>query len=95
MENSIRIQLNIAASQVIQQFILRNEDLEKVISKAIEKAINDFQFEKEVHAIVSHHLRNAISESMEYGKLKEVVKKRTEAIFNTLLDKELSKYESK
>lgn len=90
-----RIELDIAAQNVIHQLMISNDAIEGQLKSAIEKAITSFNFEDEVHALTSKAIRDAIQDSLDYGKLKQLIQKRTEAILDNFVDQQIEAYSKK
>ena len=89
---AIKIELNVAAQKIIHQFMTGNELIEEQLKKAIEDGITEFDFELEVKKLVQRQLSEAVRESVQYGKLRELVAKKAESIFNKMIEKEFEKY---
>ena len=90
--SAFKIELEIAAQNVIHQLMISNENIEGQLRSAIEKAISSFNFEAEVQGLAHKAIRDAIKESLDYGKLKELIQKRSEAILDAFVETQFEAY---
>src|SRR5690606_5025151 len=92
---TFRIELDVAAQKVINQFMLHNEYVEEQIRNAIQKTVENFDFEGEIQRIATEQLRTALREAMKYSALEKKVWEITNKIYDDLIDKELAYLKSK
>ena len=92
---TFKIELDVAAQKVIHQFMLNNEQIEERLRQAIQSAVESFDFDKEIRIIAQQQLRNALHDAMNYGPLEKLVREKTQAIYNELIEKEFAKYNDK
>ena len=87
---AIKIELQVSAQKVIHAFMQNNAEIEDQLRNALEKAVKNFDFEEEVMSIVSHELAEATRRAMEYSKIKEYVQQKADAIFEKIIENEIS-----
>ena len=92
---TFRIELDVAAQKVINQFMLHNEYVEEQIRNAIQKTVENFDFEGEIQRIATEQLRTALREAMKYSALEKKVWEITNKIYDDLINKELAYLKSK
>jgi 20S proteasome alpha/beta subunit len=89
MENTtvIKLELEVMASRIINQFMINNAAVEKEIEEGLKKAFESFNFKDEVEKIALNAIKDAIASSANYGKIRDIVKKKSEEIITELSDK--------
>jgi hypothetical protein len=94
MENStkVRVELDIQAQKMISQYMINNERIEKEIEAGIKKAFESIDLEKEVEHSVKNCIEQAIKQSAEWGKIRDAVKKKTDEIVESYIEKSIAKF---
>lgn len=92
---TFKIELDIAAQSIIHQLMISNEEVANQLKSGIEKAISSFDFEAEVQGLTHHAIKKAIQDSLDYGKLKELIQKRTEVILDNFVEQQIEAYRKK
>ncbi len=94
MENftQVRVELDIQAQKMISQYMINNERIEKEIEAGIKKAFESIDLEKEVERSVKNCIEQAIKQSAEWGKIRDAVKKKTDEIVETYIEKSIAKF---
>ncbi len=88
-----RLELEISAQKVIHQFVMHNEQIREQLESGIEAAVKKYDFQGEVEKMVDKTIKDAIWNSLNYGKLKEAVSKKVSEIADTLIDKHIKHLE--
>jgi hypothetical protein len=89
---TFRIQLDVAAQKVIHQFMINNDHIEEQLRNAIQKTVEEFDFEAEIRVIATEQLRKAVRDAMSYGELQKKVQEVAGKIYADLIEKEFAKY---
>ena len=94
MENytQVRVELDVMAQKLISQYMINNERIEKDIESGIKRAFETIDLEKEVERSVKNAIERAIKDSSEWGKIRDAVKKKTDEIIETYIEKSISKF---
>src|SRR5690606_24393440 len=92
---TFRMELDVAAQKVINQFMLHNESVEEQIRNAIQKTVENFDFEGEIQRIATEQLRTALREAMKYSVLENKVRELAGKIYEELIEKEFAYLKSK
>jgi len=87
----ISIELEIAAQNVIHNFLIHNNEIENQIKAGVEAAIKSFDFETEVarrcHSISNKEIRDAKS----WDNVRKMVQMKADKIVDDYIEKELKK----
>jgi hypothetical protein len=89
---TFRMELDVAAQKVINQFMLHNEHVEDQIRSAIKATVEGFDFEREIRVIATEQLRKAVRDAMTYGELEKKVRAVAGKIYEEMIEKEFAKY---
>ena len=94
MENytRVRVELDVVAQKLISQYIIDNERIENDIEAGIRRAFETIDLEKEVERSVKNAIERAIKDSSEFGKIRDAVKRKTDEIIETYIEKSISKF---
>lgn len=94
----IRLELEVSATKMIQQYMLHNEHLEKEIEVGIKKAFENFDFETEIQKSVEGAIRASIKDYRLWSDIRAKIKDKVNEIvdkkFDTIADdiaKEIAK----
>lgn len=94
MENytQVKVELDIMAQKLINQYLINNEKIEKEIEAGIKKAFDNIDIEKEVEQSVKHAIEQAIRDSSDWGKIRAAVRKKTDEIVDAYIERAISKF---
>lgn len=94
MENftQIRVELDIQAQKLINQYMIDNKRIEKEIEAGIKKAFESIDLEKEVEKSVKNCIEKAIKDSSDWGKIRNAVKKKTDVIVEEYIEKSIANF---
>ena len=83
----IKLEIEVMAQKLLQQYIIHNEQIEKQVEAGIKNAFENFDFEKEVEKIAKRAIEDSIKSSINYGSISNVIKKKSDEILNNIADK--------
>jgi len=91
---NFRIELEISAQKVIHQMVVHNEAVKQQLEDGIKRAVENYDFQSTVEEMVSKVIKDAIWNSISYGKLKEAVSTKVSEIADQLIEKHISHLKS-
>lgn len=87
----IKLEIEVMAQRLLQQYMIHNEQIEKQVEAGIKNAFENFDFEKEVEKIAKQAIEHSISSSINYGKINDMIKKKSDEILSGIADKYFKK----
>jgi fructose/tagatose bisphosphate aldolase len=90
----IRVELDVQAQRLISQYMIDNERISKQVEIGVKRAFEKIDLEKEVENSVMGAIQRAIKESSEWGKIREAVKKKTDEIVESYIEKAIQGFKS-
>ena len=88
----IRLELEVAAQRIIGQYMINNRRIESEIEEGVKNAFESVDIAAEVEKTVKNTIEKAIRQSGEWGKIQEVVKKKTDEIVDTYIEQAINKF---
>lgn len=83
----VRVELEIVAQKMISQFIINNSIVEKEIEQGFKQAFERFDFVKVIENATLDTIKCAIQDSANYGKIREMVKRKADDIIDDVINK--------
>lgn len=87
----MRIEFDIAAQKCLNQVIIQNETIAQQLEEGIKRAFERFDFVEIVEAATIEAIKSEIRKSTEWGKLRDLVRKKADEIVDAHVEKELEK----
>lgn len=83
----IRVELDIIAQKMIQQYMLNNEMISKEIEDGIKNAFEKVDIKKELEMSLETSIKDSIKNIFQYGKIKQMINNRLESLLDEKMEK--------
>lgn len=90
---SIRFEIQVAASKIISQVMVRNENMQKELEAGITAAIENFDFKTYVEGLVSNQIKEALNSSASWGSIRELARTKADAIVDNYIKREMEAFQ--
>ena len=89
---SMRVEFDIAAQKCLNQVMIHNTHIEEQLEAGIKRAFEQFDFVEFVASATQEAIKSEIKNSSNWGKLRELVKKKADEIVEAHIEKEMEKW---
>lgn len=90
----MRIEFDIAAQKCLNQVMIQNTKIEGMIEAGIKHAFENLNFVEVVSIATQRAIKEQINDSANWGKLRDLVKKKADEIVQAHIDKQLEKWKN-
>lgn len=89
---NIRFEINVAASRILSDVLIRNERMTKELEEGITAAIENFDFKNHIEGLVTEQIRQALANSSSWGSIRKLAQEKADAIVDDYIAREMEQF---